>query len=598
MNFQNKQIKSIISEIDEVLSQSSTENSPKVLEKTLRKSQKILKQVLNYLSQNVDTISSLQLLSVDPPSNSENIIDQTTKQYPQQLEEFLNPINHYLQEDFQTLKEQRRALQQEIRQLEKQRQDNYSLAQQYAKQEQIISEFSQALLGPVQEILVEHLSHLTNQHPYPSQSALPVKQNINPQTSKNIEPSEMVTSSEDKFREDSNFDRSFIDDFNTEDHQEIQQESENFIASNVNPQNIQHKKLSSQINELYEPTDTTVLPYPGYEFVAKVNTELNTTETDDSNPQESSIQNQLNLDQQQDLEVIKSQDQENKTFAQLEAPSFEENYTQWQKYQNSTAKIEDAEIANLIESPLNSGSKLDNSEDVENTQIIESLSHLFGELEINEGQTNQLIVSLESKQEQEQTQEQTNYSNKSEEEEYLQASAKESLLPIQESDEEQNQNIELLLDTNTLNNLRSDLENLEEFDLEELADDSQQTEFQLGEYSPVSLAESNLESTNDSVTSTSEAKVTNLEVTNLEGLFIDIGDVSEKLNLTNQENTQSSAENTENEQTLEDILDGLTSSIEVEQIETDEREFLPLETLLQDPPETEKKKLIYQNRQI
>ncbi|NEP81407.1 MAG: hypothetical protein F6K39_26525, partial [Okeania sp. SIO3B3] len=109
MNFQNKQIKSIISEIDEVLAQSSTENSPKVLEETLRKSQKILKQVLNYLSQNVDTVSSLQLLSVDPPSNSENsenIIDQTTKQYSPQVEEFLTPINHYLQEDFHILKEQ------------------------------------------------------------------------------------------------------------------------------------------------------------------------------------------------------------------------------------------------------------------------------------------------------------------------------------------------------------------------------------------------------------------------------------------------------------------------------------------------------------
>ncbi|NEN92779.1 MAG: hypothetical protein F6K48_29340, partial [Okeania sp. SIO3H1] len=193
--------------------------------------------------------------------------------------------------------------------------------------------------------------------------------------------------------------------------------------------------------------------------------------------------------------------------------------------------------------------------------------------------------SLESKQEQK------NCSNKSEKEEYLQASARESLLPIQESDEKQD--IELLLDTNTLNNLRSDLENLEEFDLDELANDPQQTELQLGEYSPVSLAESNPESTNDSVTSTSEA-----EITNLEGLFIDIDDVSGKSNLMNQENTHNSAENTENEQTLEDILDSLTSSTEVESTDTEDQEFLQLETLLQDLPETEKKNLIPQKRQI
>ncbi|NEO54511.1 MAG: hypothetical protein F6K54_16330 [Okeania sp. SIO3B5] len=577
MNFQNKQIKSIISEIDEVLNQPSTKNSPQVLEKTLRKSQKALQQVLNYLSQNVDTIPSLQLLSVDQPSNSEDIIDQTTKQHPQQLEEFLTPINRYLQEDFQILKEQRRALQEEIRQLEKQRKDNYSLAQQYAKQEQIISEFSQALLGPVQETLVEHLSQLTNQHSYPTQSALPIKQNLDPQTSNNIEPSEMVTSSENRLGEDHNLDGSFIDEFNTEDNEETQLKPENFIASShISPENIENQKLSPQINELYGSNNTDVFPYPGYEFVSKVNKESETTEADSSNPQESSIQNELNFDKEQDLEVIKSQNEQDQTFAQLEAPSFEENNTEWQKSQSYTAKIENTEIANMVELPLNYDSKLGNSENVENTEIIESLSNLFGELEINEAETNQLIASLEPKQEK------INYSNKSEEEEYLQASAKESLLPVQESDEKQD--IELLLDTNTLNDLRSDLESLEEFDLDELADDPQQTELQLGEYSPASLAESNAESTNDSMSSTSEAKLNNLE-----GLFVDIAEVSEKSNLTNQENTSNSAENTENEQIIEDILDNLTSSTEVESTDTDEQEFLPLEILLKDFPETEKK---------
>ncbi|NEP80592.1 MAG: hypothetical protein F6K39_21925 [Okeania sp. SIO3B3] len=492
----------------------------------------------------------------------------------------MTPINHYLQEDFHILKEQRQALQEEIRQLEKQRKDNYSLAQQYAKQEQIISEFSQALLGPVQETLVEHLSNLTSQHSYPSQSqgALPINQSLDPQISNNIEPSEMVTSSEDRLREYSNFDRSFIDDFNTEDSEETQQELENFIASNVSPQNIQNQKLSPQINELDELTDSEALPYPGYEFVAKVNTELKTIETDNLKAQESSIQNQLNFDEQEDLEVIKGQNQQNKTFARLEAPSFEENETEWQKDENLTAKIEDSRIGNPRESSINSGSKLDNSENIENSEIIECLSNLFGELEIDEAETNQLIDSLEPKQEQ------TNSSNKSEEEEYLQASAKESLLPIQESDEEQSQNVELLLDTNILNDLRSDLENLEEFDIDSLEDDPQQTELQLGEYSPIPLAENNLESTNDSVTSTSEA-----EVTKLESLFIDIGDASEKSNLRNQKNIRNSAENTENEQTLENILDGLTSSTEVESTDTDDGELLPLENVIQDSQETEKK---------
>ena len=153
MKKHNHRIQAIICEIDEVLSQPSTITSHKIIEETLRKSQQVLQETLGFLTQDLDKSSHLQLLSIDSCSASEETLQ--SKHYI--LEEFFAPINQYLQEDLTILKKQRQALQEEIRKLEKEKQENYSLAQQHAKQEQIIFEFSQVLLGQIQEILVEHL---------------------------------------------------------------------------------------------------------------------------------------------------------------------------------------------------------------------------------------------------------------------------------------------------------------------------------------------------------------------------------------------------------------------------------------------------------
>ncbi|WP_017716912.1 hypothetical protein [Kamptonema formosum] len=72
-----------------------------------------------------------------------------------------------LQADLAALHQQRDALFKEIRQLEAQRQHQYSLVQQQASQQQIISEFLQALMGRLQESLTEQvaqtLGHLEQQ---------------------------------------------------------------------------------------------------------------------------------------------------------------------------------------------------------------------------------------------------------------------------------------------------------------------------------------------------------------------------------------------------------------------------------------------------
>lgn len=72
-----------------------------------------------------------------------------------------------LQADLAALQQQRDALFKEIRHLEAQRQHQYSLVQQQASQQQVISEFLQALMGRLQESLTEQvaqtLGHLEQQ---------------------------------------------------------------------------------------------------------------------------------------------------------------------------------------------------------------------------------------------------------------------------------------------------------------------------------------------------------------------------------------------------------------------------------------------------
>ncbi|NEQ37448.1 MAG: hypothetical protein F6K40_14710 [Okeania sp. SIO3I5] len=274
----NNRIQAIIREIDEVLNQGSTQSYPKIIEETLRKSQKILQETLEYLTQDLDKKANLQLLSVDPYLASEDTIDLQIE-HSQQIEEFLAPINQYIQEDFTILEQQRQALQEEIRQLEKQRQENYSLARQYAKQEQIISEFSQALLGSVQETLVEHLSQLASQYSSPAWGGLSSNKNFLPQIMDDFESSEVMKISEDKLEEVSNVENSYVNDFKGDDSEEKRLTEENYLEDNIATKNIDMKKLSPEINESDDPIDRVALPYPGYEFMTRLDSGANTTET-------------------------------------------------------------------------------------------------------------------------------------------------------------------------------------------------------------------------------------------------------------------------------------------------------------------------------
>jgi len=559
LKMQNSRIQEVIAEIDKVLNKPSTEISHKITEEILIKSQQVLHETLEYLNQDLDKSSNLQ--PIDPCLPSEDTINLQIKQSLQKV--FFAPIKEYLQEDFAILKEEKQALQEEIRQLQKQRQENYSLAQQYAKQEKIIFEFSQVLLSQIQEIFAEHLSNLANQDLSPAQSVLSSKQHIFSQTMKDIETSEAMQISEDKLEEASKYDQSFIDYSNYDDSEKKNKIRANYIEADINAHNIQIKQLSSEIDESNEQIGKLVLPYPDYEFLERADMKSRTTEIEKKSLQLETLDNQeyffdyqFSIDENQGLEIPKGYQQENENFAEVEPPCFKDNYTENQTHQTQFLTIQDkgAITPELKLEPS------ENREYLDNTEILESLSNLFGKLESDKEKTNQSITTTEKQQKI------TNSTNKLEEEKYIQASVTQNLLPIVPIEELDKKPKEFLLSSKTLQCLRSDLESLEEIAVDELINDFGQTQLQLGEEENEDLKE------NTSVMTSEE------ELTNLENLFVNINDVSEKLIVSNHKNISS----------LEDILDDLTPETDEEIMETDNQEFLSLETLIQDQTNLEK----------
>ncbi|MGB3510460.1 MAG: hypothetical protein WBA93_14735 [Microcoleaceae cyanobacterium] len=609
MNSQKNHIQVIINEIDEVLNQPDTSDSPQALKQTLKKSQKILQQILDYQNRDVDSIPSPEVLSFNLSQENEHPVEPSVsvEQHPQHLEELLAPISQYIQEDLKNLQQERKVLLEEIRQLERRKQQDYSLAKQYAKQQQIISEFSQALLGPVQETLVEQLSQLGNQHPSQIQNSVPSSQSNRSETIKDIESSELMTISVDNLEDDYNFSESFVDESKTEDSKRNVSDKINYTETETEFISSQKKQQIEQLpladNDFNNRINATVFTDQGDAIFNTINTDNTESSSQELNNQQASSLDESNSEKQQKLEILQSQNTDHTNTdllldnlfpSQLKAPSFEENVSEHQDYQNPTPKIEEKIETNSHESPLENSSNFDENENRESAEI-ESLSHIFGELEINQEESKQLNFP-----EQVQSHQTNVKQTQPTKEKYIQASVKENLLPVKEQEEPQKE--ELLLDTNTIDLLRSDLKHLEEIDPDEsILDDTAPTKLQLGEYQPLSSAENIPNATENPLMNASEEEFT--DITNLEDLF---GSIYEDSNTSNPNMEISSEEeqDMENEQTLEDILDSLTLStddaskeIEIEtetETETDNRDYIDWETLLENPPNQEKKKLINQ----
>ncbi|WP_341737658.1 hypothetical protein [Microcoleus sp. CAWBG640] len=170
MNSQKYKIQALIAEIDEVLSK-PVPRLPWTGSLDLVHQRQLLERVRTYL-----VSPDSKLMVPDKPANSPQIRPQpvpvpkvplATNQHStteQILQAVTGEISHLrekltgpLQEDIEALRQQQQALVQEIKELEVRRQQQQSLAQQQAHQQQIISEFLQAVTSRLQETWLGNL---------------------------------------------------------------------------------------------------------------------------------------------------------------------------------------------------------------------------------------------------------------------------------------------------------------------------------------------------------------------------------------------------------------------------------------------------------
>lgn len=185
------EIKQLILEIDQVLSQSSKGLS-KFLSNQGQQEKEILQRVRELLSKlDEEQIAQNQVLEEIPKESVTTGLSALITQFKEQnnvdsasqsllleqeatsiptlpIQEQLKVVLQPLQAELSQLLAQRSSLIQEIRQLEQKRLQNYSLSQQLANQDQIITEFLEVLMGR----LVPHLKSYTSITTNPDQENL------------------------------------------------------------------------------------------------------------------------------------------------------------------------------------------------------------------------------------------------------------------------------------------------------------------------------------------------------------------------------------------------------------------------------------------
>jgi hypothetical protein len=185
LNSQQDQIQALLADIDEVLSKPSPRLPWMASVETIHQRQ-VLDRIRSYLSQQKATqvvnenlthsdvaeeagleqgdrqVPDLRDRQPTTPPPTDSDIRSTAGQILQavigEMNSLRTNLTQPLQDDIQALRQERQALTSEIKQLEQRRQDQYSLAQQQANQQQIISEFLQVLMARLQESLARDVA--------------------------------------------------------------------------------------------------------------------------------------------------------------------------------------------------------------------------------------------------------------------------------------------------------------------------------------------------------------------------------------------------------------------------------------------------------
>jgi len=577
LNPHNDSIKQLIKEIDAML-EPGLWQSASTWKQNVQKSQKLFKRVRNFL-----VSVGQQNLETDVKSQR-----QVQEQQKLQIAPMLAQLVEPWQEEIENLQQQRQELLQEIRELERQRQYNYSLAQQYTKQEQIISEFSQALLGPVQEELLRYLESITNLQKHNLSSTVPSETS---QQDEQLFPARRVsrTGQEEINPQEDSFEwRKKVKDY---------------------PQNLEKLQSpdlqSPRVRDRRQfPPEGEIFPYPGYEWFDTPTEEEEKAEENVSEREASGesllLDNGKVREEVEEEEEVESSEL-NPTFLQLEEEVDREDGDA-----DSNALLEELDLEAKGEGQEIEIQSEIKSEKTETTNgNIEELSELFGELSQEEEEKNAPQKKKESpkieekqegktdKQKQQKTQQKSAIA-KVEKEPFIPASADENLLPTEEPIKEE-KDLELLLNEKTIEELTTDLAQLEEANQEDegnyledydwentvIQTNSENSEIEASFPREILGKAEEEESENALILELSSEEDEEEDVASFEDFLANISDFSQQINSEEPgEKEEVSLEGSE-ERTLEEILASLTSGEEApgEEGEDDEEEKMMIELL-------------------
>ncbi len=450
LNPHNPKIQGLIEDIDTLL-ESGLSQSTSTWKKNAQNSEQLLKRVRNFL-----TSQSQQELETKTSSTSQG---PEEKQQQAQMAAMLAELAQPWQEEIKQLQQQRQELVQEIRELERQRQYNYSLAQQYSKQQQIISEFTEALLGPVQDRIVYYLESIANFQQQKDAS------NFSPEVSKQDETEAIFPSRR--------VERRGATQEEIEQKRKIFQDA--FAAKEENkPTSSSEKNLGPKL-----PPEGEIFPYPGYEWFDDLPSreqkeELETTPEEllenlavlPEEVAESLNKEEENTDEEVDYSEL------NGTLLQLEQEETDVGLEPVEKEPEVESNSNFEELDSEAESEDRTNTVVSGEIQLKQTETtpenLEELSELFGEL--SQKEEKQEVKSQTKKEEEElsrkaKTEKTTETNKKSaiakvEKEPFVAASADENLLPTETVIEQKD--LELLINETTIEQLETDLALLEE----------------------------------------------------------------------------------------------------------------------------------------
>ena len=170
MTSRNDEIQKLIADIDNLLN-SNGKRLSRLLSSQAQEPKDVLERVRNFLV----TLQESETLEHEPnrnsllltkfigqgknqPSPEDNQPQEDNNSLFQQFKIELSELIQPLQAEITALLQERTVLAQEIRQLEQKRLQNYSLSQQLAHQEQIITDFLQVLMSRLVPVINAHLT--------------------------------------------------------------------------------------------------------------------------------------------------------------------------------------------------------------------------------------------------------------------------------------------------------------------------------------------------------------------------------------------------------------------------------------------------------